>query len=229
VQVLGLVLPYVLDIKTLNVCSTLSQQSQQLVQDAVQLNLAALVKQLPAPASQQQEQLPGGDQAHGYLQGQNQILWLCRSAGLVAVNIPDNACAVLKALHQMWHTINTAHRETGEGQPSLCSHLGGICCPRFVFAVLAAVDARHSRLTCQRNLLQFILPTDNCKPVYAICRSFDYMLDVQVFMTEPACHTQSLAGMLHVLLLCFTPCNVTVLLGSACWFVCVLQSWDSCT
>jgi hypothetical protein len=106
------VLPHVLDVKTLLICSTLSQQSQQAVQDAVRLNLAPLVKQLAY--------LAGGRCSTWRLEPQPhveawQLLWLCSTAGPAAVNAYENACAILQALCRLPAAlISDAEQSQGE-------------------------------------------------------------------------------------------------------------------
>jgi hypothetical protein len=77
----------------------LNQRSQQLVQDAVRLNLAALVKQTPKSARHLHGQFaPEGWQV---LFGGQQLLWLCNTAGPAAVNTQNNTCAILEILDNM--------------------------------------------------------------------------------------------------------------------------------
>jgi hypothetical protein len=117
-QILEVVLPYLRDVKTLLVCSTLSQQSQQLVQDAVRLNLAPLVKQLPSTVR-------WGPWSVVETAG-CQLLWLCSTAGHAAVNTHDNACAVLWTLSN-WpdramelNAMTDACRGQGEQRQAHC-------------------------------------------------------------------------------------------------------------
>jgi hypothetical protein len=113
-QVLELVLPYASDLSTLLVCSSLSQQSQQLVQDAVRLNLAPLVKQLPESARAGAAACGSGGA------GEQQLLWLCSTAGHAAMNIHDNACAILKVLDN-W-PVRMSHDCKAEGEQRLHTH-----------------------------------------------------------------------------------------------------------
>jgi hypothetical protein len=113
-QAFAVVLPYVLDVKTLLVCSTLSQQSQQLVQDAVRLNLAPLVKQLPKPA----QACLYLDRVEALHNAWLQLQWMCSTAGPASVNTDSNTCAILWSLHNMH--VDKAERTAGVQQQPHC-------------------------------------------------------------------------------------------------------------
>jgi hypothetical protein len=120
-QVLELVLPYVLDLNTLLICSTLSQQSKQLVQDAVRLNLARLVRQLPASAQVREMMIRSGCKTLGAADTeQSQLLWLCRMAGPAAIHTHHNACAVLWVVDNMTFAVDHSSKIEDEQRRTHC-------------------------------------------------------------------------------------------------------------
>jgi hypothetical protein len=100
-QVLGAVLPYVRDVGTLLVCSALSKQAQQLVQDAVRHSLAPLVEQLCEPPNSLAEPVSRGRARRWCYNIKKQLQWLWDTAGPAVINSHSNTCAILLALDNM--------------------------------------------------------------------------------------------------------------------------------
>jgi hypothetical protein len=121
-QVFPLVLPYVQDIGSLLICSTLSQKSQQMVQDEVQLKFASLVCQLPDAGKERLDRL--GDIAWRVNTEEQQLGWLCSVAGPACVNTHGNTCAILWTLDNM---PKTDYAYSGEQQQYFC--LAECCLP----------------------------------------------------------------------------------------------------
>lgn len=93
-QVLEAVLPRIGDVRTLVVCSIISQECGQQAQHAVKANLPALIQHCRLHQQTDQDKL-------------RQLQWLCSTAGTAAVNTHEAGCKILHLLSGL-KSVSTA-------------------------------------------------------------------------------------------------------------------------